>query len=185
MVLDAQKIPPNTLEAVQTRMLRVNRRLQKIFTTQENLDKAIKDQLIADKNGNVTVEQFKHFVLEQCKEEMLHKKLHKKDIEGFLSAFIYNAYGATNVNQIANLVFTEENYVAKKLNNRVRANPPPPEVNGELDQYDIKEEDIHTQRVQNVLQQIEQKVFNGPVKMYQVFKQFDKDGDGYVSYADF
>jgi hypothetical protein len=57
---------------------------------------------------------------------MINKKLQKRDIEGFLSAFIYNAYGATNIGNVAPLVFTDDNYVSKKLNNRVRGNPPPP-----------------------------------------------------------
>ena len=35
------------------------------------------------------------------------------------------------------------------------------------------------------MEQIENKVFDGPIKMHQVFKQFDKDGDGFISYADF
>jgi len=32
---------------------------------------------------------------------------------------------------------------------------------------------------------MEDKVFNGKIKLFQVFRQFDKDGDGYVSYEDF
>ena len=32
---------------------------------------------------------------------------------------------------------------------------------------------------------MEDKVFNGKVKLYHVFRQFDKDQDGYVSYEDF
>ena len=32
---------------------------------------------------------------------------------------------------------------------------------------------------------MEDKVFNGKVKLFHVFRQFDKDGDGYVSYEDF
>jgi Ca2+-binding EF-hand superfamily protein len=32
---------------------------------------------------------------------------------------------------------------------------------------------------------MEDKVFDGKVKLYHVFKKFDKDGDGYVSYEDF
>jgi hypothetical protein len=58
--------------------------------------------------------------------------LSKKDIEGFLSSFIYNTYGSTNIANLQSMVFTDENYVAKKLNHRLRANPPPPEVNGDL-----------------------------------------------------
>ncbi len=32
---------------------------------------------------------------------------------------------------------------------------------------------------------MEEKVFQGPVKIFNIFKSFDKDGDGFVSYADF
>jgi len=32
---------------------------------------------------------------------------------------------------------------------------------------------------------MEDKVFNGKVKLYDVFKKFDKDHDGFVSYEDF
>jgi Ca2+-binding EF-hand superfamily protein len=35
------------------------------------------------------------------------------------------------------------------------------------------------------MNQMEDKVFNGKVKLFQVFRQFDKDNDGYVSYEDF
>lgn len=89
----------------------------------------------------------KQFVLTHCKEQMMNKKFTKRDIEGFLSAFTYNAYGTTNANNIAPLIFTDNNYVGKKLNNRTRANPPPPEVNGDLDQYEIHEDEIHNHRV--------------------------------------
>jgi hypothetical protein len=58
----------------------------------------IKESLKADKNGNLSVDDFKAFIIEQCKEDLIHKRLHKKDIEGFLSAFVYNAYGATDIN---------------------------------------------------------------------------------------
>lgn len=45
------------------------------------------------------------------------------------------------------MVFTDENYVAKKLNHRIRANPPPNEVNGDLAQIEVSDENIHNQRV--------------------------------------
>ena len=68
----------------------------------------------------------------------------------------------------------------------MRGNPPPPEVNGDLDLYDISETEIHSNpRVKQVLREVEDKVFGAPTRIYQVFKDFDRDGDGYVSYADF
>ena len=94
----------------------------------------------------------KNFVLTNVKDELINKKLNKRDIEGFLSSFIYNAYGSTNVNNIAPLVFTDENYVAKKLNHRVRPNPPPAEVNGEIKVVEVSDEAIHNSNVQKVLE---------------------------------
>lgn len=45
---------------------------------------------------------------------------------------------------------------------------------------------MHNEKIRGLLNQIEDKVFcHGKVKMYQLFKKFDKDCDGYVSYGDF
>jgi hypothetical protein len=104
-----------------------------------------------DKNGNVQIDQLKQFLLAQCREEMANKRLNKKDIEGFLSSFVYNTYGSTNAGTIGNVIFTDENYIGTKLNHRARANPPPPEVNGDLDLYEVNEESIHNFRVKEVL----------------------------------
>jgi hypothetical protein len=88
-----------------------------------------------DKNGNISVDDLKMFVLNTCHDPIIHKRISKKDIEAFLSAFVYNAYGSTNVDTVAKLVFTDENYVAKQLSRKTRANPPPDEVNLELNQF--------------------------------------------------
>ena len=87
---------------------------------------------VPDKNENISVDDLKTFVINTCKDQIVHKHMTKKDVEAFLSAFIYNAYGATNVQSVSKLVFTDENYVAKKLSRKVRANPPPDEVNGDI-----------------------------------------------------
>jgi Ca2+-binding EF-hand superfamily protein len=44
---------------------------------------------------------------------------------------------------------------------------------------------MHNKNIKSLINQMEDKVFNGKVKLFQVFRQFDKDGDGYVSYEDF
>lgn len=63
---------------------------------------------------------------------MVHRDIGKKDIEAFLSAFNYNAYGATNIDNVAKIVFTNDNYVSKELARKTRANPPPDAVNTEM-----------------------------------------------------
>jgi len=44
---------------------------------------------------------------------------------------------------------------------------------------------MHNARTRKLLNEIEDKVFNGKTKLYNIFKKFDKDNDGYVSYKDF
>jgi len=35
------------------------------------------------------------------------------------------------------------------------------------------------------MRDVEDRIFDGKHKMYQVYRKFDKDGDGFVSYKDF
>ena len=44
---------------------------------------------------------------------------------------------------------------------------------------------MHNIRVKSLAQEIENKVFEGPLRQFQVFKKFDRDNDGFVSYSDF
>jgi hypothetical protein len=64
------------------------------------------------------------------------------------------------------IIFANENYISKKLQHRVRGNPPPPEVNGDLDLYKVTADDIHNYEVEKVLKSMEDKIFDGPFKMY-------------------
>lgn len=44
---------------------------------------------------------------------------------------------------------------------------------------------MHNERIKDLFAQVENKVFTGKRKMYELFKRFDKDCDGYISYQDF
>ena len=68
---------------------------------------------------------------------------------------------------------------------RQRANAPPQDLNKDIDPKAIEESSVHNSRIRGLLNQMEDKVFNGKVKLFQVFRQFDKDKDGYISYDDF
>lgn len=46
-----------------------------------------------------------------CESDLCEKKILKRDIEGFLSAFNYSMYGATNINDIASLVYTRDDLI--------------------------------------------------------------------------
>jgi hypothetical protein len=87
--------------------------LKRTYGNEKNLDKAIREHVtLEDKNDNISVDDFKNFILDTCKDQIIHRKIAKKDVEAFLSAFVYNTYGATNIESISKMVFTNENYVA-------------------------------------------------------------------------
>jgi hypothetical protein len=41
----------------------------------------------------------------------MNRNLIKRDIEGFLSAFNYNNYGATNIKDVSKLIFTKDDEI--------------------------------------------------------------------------
>jgi Ca2+-binding EF-hand superfamily protein len=138
-----------------------------------------------DANGNISVDELKDFVLELCEQDLVEKKLHKKDIEGFLSAFNYNTYGATNIDEVTSLVYTRDDLIQLRLAERKRANPPPEDLNKGISIANIDVKDVHNHRIKSLMNQMEDKVFTGKCKLYHVFRQFDKDKDGFISYGDF
>jgi len=155
----------------------VTRYLKRHFGSERALDQALKDNLVEqDKNGNLSVDDLKTFILSTCKDQIIHRHLNKKDVEAFLSAFNYNAYGATQVDTVAKMVFTNDNYVTKELSRKIRANAPPDAVNQELRESIYLEDDIAQptgtktsvfqgpidyKKAAQVLKEIEAKVYNG------------------------
>ena len=64
-----------------------------------------------------------------CEKDLIDRRIYKKDIEGFLSAFNYNCYGSTNIDEISNLIYTRDDEIPNRLAERTRANPPPSDLN--------------------------------------------------------
>jgi len=78
-------------------LIRVNRFLQSRFENQEAFEKHLREKVDSDKNGNISVDEMKTFINEVCNEEVLKRRLTKRDLEGFLSSFKYNTHGATDI----------------------------------------------------------------------------------------
>jgi len=185
IVLDQKKVPQNMIEQIETRMVKVNRRLKKQFGDQTEFSKKVKEVIKSDANGNVSVDQLRDFILDLCETDLVNRRIYKKDIEGFLSAFNYNCYGATNIDEISSLIYTRDDEIPNRLADRKRANPPPTDLNKDVDVGSVTEADMHNKKVKQLMNQMEDKIFNGKVVLFHVFRKFDKDGDGYVSYEDF
>lgn len=140
MVLDSQNVPANKLDTIERSLVKVNRFLRDKFNgSQVNFENYLKEQVDTDKNGNISVDEMKYMMSDLLKEEVFQRKVKRKDLEGFLSAFKYSKHGATDIGSIAPLVFeTDTNKIALALSSRIRTNPPPASVNEELSAAKMK-----------------------------------------------
>ena len=102
-----------------------------------------------------------------------------------MSGFIYNRHGSTDINNVVPLIYSEDSNVEKLLAKRERAVAPPTYINEDFENLEVNQDDIHTNRIKDMMRSLEDHAFEGKHKQFQVFRSFDKDGDGYISYKDF
>lgn len=132
-MLDSQQVPTNKLDCIERQLVKVNRFLQDKFKTKENFETYLREQIDIDKNGNISVDEMKNMIAQTCQDEVVKRRLTKRDLEGFLSSFKYNVHGATDIGSIGPLVFEKDaNKVALMIAGKKRTNPPPAFVNEDL-----------------------------------------------------
>lgn len=111
----------------------------------------------------------------------------KKDIEAFLSNFVYNKYGHTSIDEVAPRVFATAEEYNRIIDHFRRPKPPPSKVNNQLDSTqpgDIKDK-FYQQRIKTLADKIVNKALDASNSKFKCFKSFDLDDDGYISYKDF
>lgn len=96
------------MEKIEKANLKVRRHLASQFGSQDNMEKCLTENVDTDKNGNLSVDEFKTFLIETCGTAILAQKLTKQDLEGFMSSFVYNAQGNTKCGDVSDLVFTDD-----------------------------------------------------------------------------
>lgn len=158
------------MELIERRLVKVNRYIKDKFVNQESFVKHLKEKAGCDANGNLNVDDFKAFVVDSCKEELIARNVSKQDIEGFLSAFTFNNYGATDINSVAPIIFERDpNKLSTNLVTRVRANPPPVAANEELGSSIMGKQNLdndNLKRLRSLLVQIEDKAFDSKPRFY-------------------
>ena len=55
-VLDQKKVPQNVIESIESRLIKMNRKLKRQFANQATFDDVLKKEIPPDKNGNITVD---------------------------------------------------------------------------------------------------------------------------------
>lgn len=133
-IQNQQKVPQNTMEKIEKSLVKVRRHLMRQYGNEQALAEDLKTTADSDKNGNLSVDEFKNFLIDRCQLSLIDKSLTKSDLEGFMSAFIYNAQGQTSVEGVAPMIFCKDaDKMTRYLNQRYRANPPPSFINENLD----------------------------------------------------
>ena len=105
VVQDGKRVPQNQIETIEKRLIKMNRLLQAKFPNQQAFEKSLQASAGEDANGNLNVDDFKSYLVEQCRSELIARKVTKQDIEGFMSAFVFNNHGGTDITQVAPLVY--------------------------------------------------------------------------------
>jgi Ca2+-binding EF-hand superfamily protein len=186
-ILDIQKVPFNKEEEIKAKSSKINRLLKKRFKTKDALTRHLKEKIDVDKNGIIDLNEFQNLIIGSFQEEIENNDVGRKDIEAFLSNFVYNKYGYTAVDEVAPRVFASAEDYNRIIDHFKKPKPPPSKVNDGLIQEDTGNviDKFYQQRVKNLADKIVTKALNAAHSKYQCFKSFDIDGDGYVSYQDF
>jgi len=76
-VQDAKMVPQNTAEATHRSLVKMSRLIRGKFASKAALDSALHEKADSDKNGNLSVEEFKAFVIETCRDDLMSRKICK------------------------------------------------------------------------------------------------------------
>ena len=72
VVLDLKKVPQNTIEQIERKIIKVNRKIKNQFPNKGEFEKKVKESIEADGNKNVSVDQLRDFILEICHDDMIN-----------------------------------------------------------------------------------------------------------------
>ena len=182
-VFDIQKVPVNQAEQIMARSLKVSRLLEAKYKTRENFDKNLKENVKSDKHGNVASDDLANYLMSICKDELTRKELNEKDLEGFLSSLDYNKHKTTDINLIAPIVFSDEGHIPYRIGNLKRTMPPPDKFL-QNNRCEKNLEKINNARMREVIKDLQLKTFSDKTHKLDIFREYDHDGDGYVSHKD-
>lgn len=172
-ILNRQKVPVNQLDNFFIRARKIRLFLRENLKSEPELVEELKSKA---KNSLISLNELKEYVIDKLQEKKT-MKITKKELEGFLSSYIYNKDGVTPVEEVAKNIFMEDTKASFELHRFKRSVPPIRPAH----EFDVNEVD----RVKRILKNIEDKFFTqGPQKANEIFKKFDRDRDGYVTEED-
>lgn len=172
-ILNRQKVPVNQLDNFFLRARKIRLFLRDNIKSEPELVNELKDR----SGGQViSLNSLKDYVIDKLQEKKT-MKITKKELEGFLSSYIYNKDGVTPIEEVAKNIFMEDTKASFELHKFKRSIPPIREA----DEFEVESAEC----VKKMLNSIEEKFFDqGPQKANEIFKKFDRDRDGYITLDD-
>lgn len=157
-ILDIQKVPYNKEEDIKVRSNKIHRMLKLHFKSEAELTRHLKSTADIDKNGTIDLNELKTFIVDSFKTEIENSIVNKKDIECFLSNFVYNKYGHTAVDEIGTRIFASPEEANKMVDHFRRAKPPPSTVNEGLANLAAGDEDTNNKFYQQRIKILTDKI---------------------------
>jgi len=77
IVVDARKVPQNQMEFIEKRLVKMNRIIKDKFKTQDIFAKNLQDKAGSDQNGNLNIDDFKAFIVDSCREDLIARRVSK------------------------------------------------------------------------------------------------------------
>jgi Ca2+-binding EF-hand superfamily protein len=172
-ILNRQKVPVNQLDNFFLRARKIRLFLRDNIKSEPELMEELKQRT---KKSVISLTELKDYVIDKLQEKKT-MKITKKELEGFLSSYIYNKDGVTPIDEVAKNIFMEDTKASFELHKFKRAIPPIREG------HEFNPEE--SAGVKRILKSIEEKFFDqGSQKANEIFKKFDRDRDGFITEED-
>lgn len=172
-ILNRQKVPVNQLDNFFLRARKIRLFLRDNLGSEPALLEELKTKA---QNSVISLNQLKDYVVDKLQEKKT-MKITKKELEGFLSSYIYNKDGVTPVEEVAKNIFMEDTKASFELHKYKRSVPPIRPAH----EFSANE----VENVKKILKNIEDKFYTqGSQKANEIFKKFDRDRDGYITEED-
>jgi len=202
-IVDCRTLPYHSMVTYLGKTRKVNRAIKRFFPNKQDFYDYLSDTLHVDK--------------EKVEEKYVNRKelnglinglfsnfdegdVVKSDFEGFLSSFVFNQQGDTNLHEVARMIYEEEeSEFFHKINFKKKGPGPRREFANPLNEEEAEMPNNNTLgspasssllptlnnvNLDKLLQKIDDTFFVGSKKSYDVFKSFDSDKDGYISRKD-
>ena len=198
-IVDCRTLPYHSIVSYLGKTRRVNRAIKRFFPTKQDFYTYLSDTLHVEKD-KVEEKYVNRRELKGLINGLFNNfdegDVVKSDFEGFLSSFLFNQQGDTNLHEVARLIYEEEeSEFFHKINFKKKGPGPRREFAHpiEVEEDEVMEKTLgspvsgvlpsinqnQNANLDKLLQKIDDTFFVGSKKAYDVFKSFDTDKDGW------